>query len=636
MHLRKDPVPPMTVSKYSHIVVLEDIMVPMRDGVRLASDVYRPALEGVPAGEPLPTLLERTPYGKRDQERSRRARFFARHGYCVVLQDCRGCFDSEGELYFLRNEPFDGCDTVEWIARQPWCNGKVGTYGTSYAAWTQLGLATQNPPHLSCMFPNMGGWNAHTSTVRHGGAMELRFMAWAYWHSALNTNHILKHQPRIDEDLGKADFRHWLSRMPIRRGETELALVPNYEKWVFDIFQRGDYDDFWRQPGFAIEEYLRQLADVPTFLCGGWYDSYTRATLDTFVALSKHKKGPIYLLMGPWTHGTYTTQLSYAGDVDLGPSAALESFDELHVQWFDRWLKGKQNGIAREPSVKIFVMGGGTGTKNKDGRLDHGGSWRNEREWPLASTRYTSFYLQADGVLSPHSPTTDSSSTTYVFDPKNPVPTIGGNFSSLDYLKPYPPNVKLELIPSFLRREPITPNGGFEQREGPRFYGCKPPYQPLFARPDVLAFQTAPLDEDTEVTGPIQVKLWASSSAVDTDFTAKLLDVYLPSQDYSEGYALNLSDSIIRARYRNSREKANLLKPHEVVEFTINLYPTSNLFKRGHRIRLDLSSSNFPRFDVNPNTGELLGREGGTLLAENTIYHDRQHPSHIVLPIVPH
>lgn len=609
-------------------------MVPMRDGIRLAADVYRPGVAGTPEAKPLPALLERTPYGKRDQERAQRARFFTRHGYVVVVQDCRGCFESEGVLYFLKNEPFDGCDTVEWIAGQPWCNGKVGTYGTSYAAWTQLTLATQNPPHLCCMFPNMGGWNGHTSTIRHGGAMELRFMAWAFWHSALNRNRALKVNEAIDEALNKADFRRWLKRMPIREGQTELALVPTYEQWVLDIFQRGDYGEFWKQPGFAIEEYLEQMADVPTFLCGGWYDSYTRATLDAFRALFKRKRGPIRVMVGPWTHGTYTTELSYAGDVDLGPAAALESFDKLHLDWFDRWLKEKPSSIDSELPVKIFVMGRGGGAKTKKGRLDHGGCWRYEREWPIASAHETRYYLHAGGILSLQPPTTHNSSTAYRFDPDHPAPTIGGNFSSLDYLRPLPADIKLDLVPPFLRRRPITPNGGFDQRESPRFFGCTPPYLPLSSRSDVLVFHTAVLEQDTEITGPIEVKMWASSTAVDTDFTAKLIDVYPLCADYPEGYALNLSDSIVRARYRNAREKAEFMRPGEICPFTITLYTTSNLFRKGHRIRLDLSSSNFPRFDVNPNTGEPLGQERRKTPAENTIYHDREHPSYITLPIV--
>lgn len=610
-------------------------MVPIRDGIRLAADIYLPAAEGVPEDKPLPALLERTPYGKRDPERAGRARFFARRGYAVVVQDCRGCFGSEGELYFLKNEPFDGYDTVEWIARQPWCDGKVGTYGTSYAAWTQLGLATQNPPHLACMFPHMGGWNAHTSTVRQGGAMELRFMAWAFWHSALNQNSALKREAWVSEALNNADFRKWLERMPIRKGQTELALVPAYERWLFDIFWNSDYGEFWKRPGFGIEEFLEPIADVPTFLCGGWYDSYARATLDTFMALSKNKKGPIYVMMGPWTHGTYTTELSYAGDADLGPASALESFDGLHLKWFDRWLKGKPTGIDREPPVKIFVMGGATGRKTREGKLDHGGRWRSEEVWPLPSTRYRRFYFHPGGLLSPQLPDDNGSHTSFRFDPSHPVPTVGGNFSSLDYLKPYPPGTKLELMPGFFRREPITPNGGFDQREDPKFFGSRPPYLPLSARPDVLVFQTPPLDEDTEITGPLRVKLWASSSAVDTDFTAKLIDLYPPGPDYPEGCALNLSDSIIRARYRNSRDKAELMRPGQVCELTIILYPTSNLFKEGHRIRVDISSSNFPRFDVNSNTGEPLGQERRKVVAENTVYHDREHSSHIVLPVIP-
>ncbi len=621
-------------SLYSHVVVLEDLLVPMRDGVLLALDVYRPAREGIPENDPLPAVLERTPYGKREVERASRARFFARHGYVAVVQDCRGCFSSDGQLYFLRDEPFDGHDTVEWLARQPWCNGKVGTYGTSYAAWTQLSMATQNPPHLACMVPNMGGWNAHTSTVRQGGAMELRFMAWAFWHAALNLNRDLKRDPGVNEALNQADVRKWLERMPIRKGETELALVANYERWLFDVFWTGDYEDYWKQPGLGIEEHLESFADVPTLLCGGWYDSYTRATLDAYKALSRTKRGPIHLWMGPWTHGTYTTELTYAGDVDFGTAAALESFDRLHLRWFDRWLKGKKNDIDREDTIKIFVMGGGTGNKSPAGRLDHGGHWRSEQSWPLRSACFTPYYLHAEGLLSPESPAVDGSHTRYQFDPNHPVPTIGGNFSSLDYLKSFPPLTKLDQVPGFLRREPVTPNGGFDQREDAKFFGSRAPYQPLSSRPDVLVFQIAPLEEEMEITGPLQVRIWASSSAVDTDFTAKLIDVYPPSTDYPEGYALNLSDSIIRARYRASRAEAHVMTPGEIYEFTITLYPTSNLFKIGHRIRLDISSSNFPRFDVNPNTGEPLGREWQKVIAENIIYHDREHPSHIALPII--
>jgi len=617
------------------VVVEQDVMVPTRDGVNLAADVYHPVRNGLPLKHELPTLLERTPYDKRQTERMNRATFFTRNGYTVVVQDCRGCFGSEGEFYFLKNEPYDGYDTIEWIASQLWSNGKIGTYGTSYMSWVQSAAATQNPPHLTCMFPNMSGWNSHTSSVRHGGAMELRFMAWAFWHSALNSNRTLKKKQWIDKALNNTDFRDWLTRMPIRRGHTPLALVPNYEQWCFDIFTRADYDDFWKQPGFATEEHLEQHADVPIYLCGGWYDSFARSTLESFTSLSGAKKSHIKVLMGPWTHGTYTPELSDSGDIDLGPKAALESFNALHLRWFGRWLKDADNGIDREAPVQIFVMGGGSGNKTRDGRLDHGGYWRCEQEWPLGRTKYTKFYLNANGLLSTQWPDVKNSSTSYFADPNNPVPTIGGNFSSLDYLKPPPPNIDLKLIPSVERREHITPMGGFNQHEGSDFFGCKPPYLPLASRSDVLVFQSTPLDYDIEVTGSPSIKLWISSSALDTDFTAKLIDVYPPNEDYPQGYALNLTDSILRTRYRNNRNQGELMEPGEVYEIEIILYPTSNLFKKGHHIRLDIASSNFPRFDVNPNTGEPIGLNRLVVIAKNTVYHDRNHLSHAVLPIIP-
>ena len=618
------------------VVVTSNAMVPMRDGVRLAADIYRPARGDSPVAEPLPVILERTPYGKTDAERAERCRYFAQRGYVFVAQDCRGCYESEGDLYFLAQEPNDGYDTVEWIAEQPWCNGSVGTMGTSYMAWTQSALATQNPPHLACIFPNMGGWNAYTSSVRHGGTLELRFIAWALWHSATNTNAALKHSPYVDLALEGPDFREWLTRWPIKRGQTQLKLVPGYERWAFDLLDKTRYDDYWKQPGFAIEEYRDQHSDVPMHFTGGWYDSYTRATLESYVGLSEAKDSYVRVTMGPWTHGTTTPELSYSGDVEFGPDAALDSFDELHQHWFDRWLKGNDNGVDREPPVRIFVMGGGDGRKNADGRMFHGGRWRSEREWPLARTVYSAYYIRGDGTLSTEPPNAAASSTTYVYDPERPVPTIGANVSSLAVLRkqPYPVKDSM-LLPTAARVEQIVLAGAFDQREGPDFFGCEPPFLPIGSRHDVLVFQTPLLEHDVEVTGPIEVKLWISSSAPDTDFTARLIDVHPPSDDYPEGFAMNLTDSIMRVRFRSSWEDPQLLEPGEVAELTIVPYPTSNLFKAGHRMRLDISSSNFPRFDPNPNTGAELPSDGRKQRAENTVHHDAARPSHIVLPVIP-
>jgi putative CocE/NonD family hydrolase len=343
---------------------------------------------------------------------------------------------------------------------------------------------------------------------------------------------------------------------------------------------------------------------------GGWYDSWGAQTANlNYVALSKAKKGPIRLIMGPWTHGGQT--LSYAGEAEFGPDAAL-AFQAFHLRWFDRWLKGIDNGVDREPPVRIFVMGDGDAHKTPEGRIFVGGHWRDEREWPLARTVTTPYYLHADGSLSTSVPG-PSAPTHYLFDPKHPVPTLGGNISSNGVL---------------------MFNGAADQRCRKDFWMCEDE-RPLAARNDVLVFETAPLERSVEVTGRLIVKLWASSSAVDTDFTAKLVDVYPPNSDFPAGVDLNVADSIVRARYRDSLERATLMKPGEVYSFTIEMYPTSLVFKRGHRIRLDVSSSNFPRFDANPNTGEPLNDNRRWAVADNAVYHDPEHASEILLPVIP-
>ena len=344
------------------------------------------------------------------------------------------------------------------------------------------------------------------------------------------------------------------------------------------------------------------------------------------------------LLVGPWTHGSIKPELSFAGDVEFGHDAALDSFRQVHLDWFDRHVKndGESPRDDQTPPVRIFVMGGGSGERTTAGRLMHGGRWRTEQEWPLARTRYTPYFLHADGTLSLTPPGDGESSTTYRFDPANPVPSNGGNISSLAELGPLPPGIgDPAFAPRDSRMSQILEPGGFDQVEREGLFGCQPPYLPLGSRPDVLVFQTDPFEDDLEVTGPIEVILWVKSSAVDTDFTAKLLDVYPPSRWYPRGYALNLSDSIMRLRYRRGPEREQFLSPDEIDQVTITLYPTSNLFARGHRLRLDISSSNYPRFDVNPNTGEPLGRDRRKAAADNTVFHDATRCSQIVLPVIP-
>jgi putative CocE/NonD family hydrolase len=597
------------------VYVEKDIMTPMRDGVRLATDVYRPAVNGKPVENPFPVLLQRTPYDKEADRMVQEARYFCQRGYVVVLQDNRGRYKSEGNFHKYVQDANDGYDCVEWIATQPWSNGTTGTYGTSYGAHTQGAMASMNPPHLSTMMVDCGAFsNAYMSSARHNGAFELRQLGWAINQAKLSKE--ARDNPVVAKYLETVTQEAWLQCLPWRQGHSPLKWTPDYEAYIQEEWGRGEYDDYWKQPGLAGELFYDQWSDIPQLHSGGWYDSYTRTTFENFVGLATQKIGPIRLLMGPWTHGQRS--VSYAGEVDFGPTASLDGnlaadWNDFRTMWFDTWLKGLDTGLKDQPPILLFIMGGGEGRMNQKGRMHHSGQWRFENDWPLPRTRFTPYYMHGDGLLGPQVPDGAETSTTFAFDPANPVPTIGGGISG----------------------GLITPAGAFHQQERPDIYGCKPPYLPLECRPDILVFQTPFLKEDIEVTGPIVVNLWISSSAVDTDFTAKLIDVCPPNQDYPDGFHMNLTDSIMRVRYRNSWEKSELMKPGEIYQISFPLYPTGNLFKRGHRIRLDISSSNFPRFDVNSNTGEPLGKERRKIMAANTIHHDPEHPSHVLLPIVP-
>ncbi|PKB80777.1 MAG: antibiotic hydrolase [SAR202 cluster bacterium Io17-Chloro-G9] len=597
--------------------VQRDVMVPMRDGVLLATDLHRPAQGGQPLDGLFPVLLLRTPYNKSTEARALEARFFVSHGYVAVIQDCRGRYASEGGFSKYVAEGPDGYDTLEWLGLQPWCNGRVGTHGLSYSAHTQAALASLNPPNLGCMWLDSGGFfNAFETGVRNGGAFELRQVTWAF-REALESPESHLHPVVTKAALEKQDIHDWFRRLPWKKGHSPLKWTSDYEDYLLDIWGREVFDDYWRQAGLCAEEYHSQFAQIPQVHMGAWYDPYATSTTSNFVAISQAGRGPVNLIMGPWTHGARS--VTHSGDIDLGAQSILDNnldtdYNHLRLRFFDRWLKDSPNGWEAEPPVQLFVMGGGSGRRNSQQRLDHGGSWRVEKEWPLARASNTPFYLAGGGGLSGQLPGGGQSPSRFLFDPDQPVPTIGGNISS---------------------GQPIMEAGGFDQRETNRFYGSQPPYLPLAARPDVLVFQTELLEEDMEVTGPISVHLWIASSAPDTDFTAKLLDVYPPSQDYPEGFALNLTDGILRCKFRNSWEKPELLAPDEVYPITIELMPTSNLFVAGHRIRLDVSSSNFPRFDVNGNTGENPGISPVKVIAHNRVFHEAGHPSHVMLPVIP-
>jgi uncharacterized protein len=601
-----------------------DVMVRMRDGVRLATDIYVPKgagrfpviLERTPYDKTAPSRSERTPSNSKPMSRAEVADFFVQRGYVVVYQDCRGRHKSEGAFVKYLSDGNDGYDSCAWILKQPWCDGRIGTMGLSYAAHTQAALASASAPGVGAMFLDSGGFaNAYQGGIRQGGAFELKQATWAY-NNALESPEIARDPAKLAA-MQAIDIRDWFRRMPWRRGASPVSLAPEYEDYLFEQWEHGVFDDYWKQLGIYAQGFYDKFTDAAMVHMSSWYDAYARTATDNYVGLSRRKRGPVRLILGPWTHGD--RQLTYAGDVDFGSKATVDgnlapNFLTLRLRWFDRWLKGAANGVDAEPAVRIFVMGGGSGRRNAAGRMDHGGAWRSETDWPIRDTRWTRYYLCRDGALSPNAPADESAWKQYDFDPRHPVPTIGGTVTS---------------------GQPVMVGGAFDQREGPRFFGSREPYRPLAERPDVLMFQTPVLEEDVEVTGPITVNLWISSSCVDTDFTAKLIDVYPANADYPDGFAMNLTDGILRVRYRDSWERPTMMVPGTVYAIKIEAFPTSNLFRRGHRIRVDVSSSNFPHFDVNPNTGEPEARASEWRVATNRVYVDRARASHVVLPIIP-
>ena len=594
---------------YRDVLRQQDVMVAARDAVLLATDIYRPATGNLAVPERLPVLLHRTPYDKSEAATVAIAETLAKHGYVVMLQDTRGRHHSQGvfEKYYAY-DAYDGYDSVEWAAKQPFCDGKVGMYGTSYAAHTQADASKLAPPHLRALLLNMGGMsNAWDHSVRYDGAFEMgRQLTWA-WSQALDD----AKDPVTKGMLSKEEVNAWYSAVPIRKGSSPLSAAPNYERYYLEEATHADYDAHWDTLGMQWEKFYGQTADVPMMHVGGWYDIYLRGTIENWRRLGALKKSPMRLVIGPWTHHGNTA--TFAGDVDFGADAAIKDFDTtFHLAWFDCYLKGIKTAASTQAPVRYFLMGTGDGHKDAAGRLFHGGEWRESKLWPPAESRAAIFYLHADGSLNEHAPSAqEPTATVFQFDPAHPVPTIGGGISK-----------RLK-------------DGAYDQRERADMPGSRPPYLPLRARSDVLVFESEILKQDAVLAGPVEVTLFAASTAMDTDFTAKLIDVYPPSADFPTGFDMNLTDGIVRASYRDHSETRQLLVPGKIYSIVIRPFDTANVVKKGHRIRLDISSSNFPRFDVNPNTGEPLGSSRLMKTAENTIYHDPAHPSAVKLFLMP-
>lgn len=585
------------------VVTEKDVPMTTRDGVTLYADVVRPDHP-----DRFPVLLSRTPYGKNgSSDPNGPNTFFAKYGYISITQDCRGRFASEGDYDTIFQEAADGYDAVEWCARLPWSNGRVGTTGQSYLGLTQYLIACNDPmpPSLQAMVPVSASSDYHQSWIYHTGGASL--WGWLVPYAIFKGRNTLRRLGRADlvekvlsyidgefAQIRQTEFglnfttpltEEWFKHLPIKDWGDLLAETAPY---FADHVTQADDGEYWYRAN--VNRHAESVT-VPMLHITSWYDVFAEGGPNAYQSIKANSRFPAAregqrLIVGPWGHLLpYSVPSSRgAGDIDFGP-AALIDLNQTLLRWFDYWLKDVDNGVMAEPPVNIFTLG-----ENR---------WQSFSDWPPPNLRMARWYLHSetgansadgDGKLSTTPPGVERADT-YRYDPADPTPTFGGN------------NLIIDM-------------GVKDQR-------------PVEERRDVLVFTSEPLTAPLEITGPVTVELWASSSAVDTDFTAKLVDVR------PDGYAMNLLDGMIRARYRDSASDPTLMDPGTPYRFTIDLWATSNVFLPGHRIRVEISSSNFPRFDRNLNTGQSFGEGTEGVVADQTIYHQSDRPSCIMLPVIP-
>ena len=531
------------------------VPVPMSDGTRLAAEIYRPDAPGE-----FPALMLLRYF--RGGHQNNRGTFFAERGYVVALVDCRGRYDSEGTWVPYVNDPQDGYDAQQWLGAQPWCNGRIGTFGLSYNAFTSYMAAPLGSPYLKCIFPR-SGQQTNFGHLYNDGVMQLNVI----FEFGLHTK-----QGSQTQRIFSPDNPHY-RRLPLIAAVDDFPNVQHVKDW----FKHCRYDDYWKAYGIK-EKYPR--IKVPAYFITGWYDNLLRENWRNFLGFrrqggSEKARTGTKILIGPWAHG---------GSNAYPPIRDMT----MLLRWYDHWLKDVPNGIDTEPPIELYVMGADV--------------WRSENEWPLARTRFTKFYLtgggransaKGDGRLGQSAPAEESSPDRFVYDPENPVYTLGGQISTQPAVR------------------------------GPK------DRQSTQQREDVLVYTTDPLAHDMEVTGPVELKLWAASSAPDTDFTATLTDVH------PDGRAVHICEGILGVTFRESLEHPTPIEPGRVYPLSISLWATSMVFKAGHRIRLEVSSSNFPRYARNQNTGLPLGTSAKIETARQTVYHDAAYPSHLILPVIP-
>lgn len=577
-------VPAVAVAQYD-VIVETDVAVAMRDGTVLRLDIYRPDAAG-----PFPALIERTPYDKSNSSEIRAGAhtYFAERGYVFMVQDVRGRYTSDGDFYPFRDAGWgsrrDGTDTVAWIVEQDWSNGRVGIVGGSHTGQTAYMLAPTQPPGVEAMFVRESAADLHKHWIYRGGAFEHAFVT--KWVGLTFAKDLLKDAPAslagIEDFNANPDTYLWnlpVDEFPAFR---DLPALSFYDDW---LAHQADGPYWWRQNvGMQHHRFT-----VPIYHLGGWYDIFLQGTIENYQGLtaragSQRARDNQRLVIGPWVHGPSNVGVTDVGSLTF-PGADQVQYNDIRLRWFDQWLRDIDSGLDAEPPVLIYVMGDNV--------------WRHENEWPLARTRYTKFYFGSgptgsitslnDGRLGRNPPAHDEPPASFRYDPDQPVPTLGGNTL-------------------------FIANGPRDHRAADQLS---------------LTFTSAPLGQDFEVTGPVTATLHAMSSAVDTDWTVRLSEVW------PDGRSINIVDGIQRARYRDDPAKASLIEPGRIYTYEIDLWATSTVFKAGNRLRVSVHSSNFPRWTRNLNSATSPEEGLRPEVAYNTVLHEAAWPSHIVLPVIP-
>lgn len=584
--LRKPTVADPRLSQPEYEVTLEsDVMVPMRDGVGLATDIYRPSAEGR-----FPVILMRTPYKKNLFES--KGRFFARRGYIVAAQDCRGRFASQGRWEPFVHEAEDGYDAIEWLAARPWSTGKVGMIGASYGGWVQWWAASRNPPHLTTIIPSVSPPDpAYNVPYEYGVFFLLGGMFWA---DVVESEATADLSGAALEKIGDKKYETLLGGLPvIDLDEKVLGKRSIYwRKWI----ENPPESDYWIPVNF--HERMKDIR-IPVFHQSGWFDGDGIGTKLNYARMNAHGHPYQKLVLGPWGHTDAATRVT--GGRDFGPQALIDLQTE-YLRWFDRWLKGIENGIEQEPLVSVFVMG-----TNR---------WLHGDVYPLPETEFQKWYLTSagdahtidgGGCLTLETPPPDCPPGRYTYDPGDPTPDLA--------------------IRAGRDADEVTEKTETERARERREFHDKT----INARKDILVYQTEPLTEPLTIAGPLSMVLYAATSAPDTDWFARLYEVTADG----EVLALTTFGGKIRARYREGMSRPRLLEPGVVYEYTLDLWHTATTIPAGNRLRLEVASACFPLFSRNLNTGGKNEIETDFTPAEQTIRHDERYPSHVLLPVIP-